>query len=515
MGMSQSPDWAQGALEEVMDDLLQTSVECFIDDVAIFTPASSSNPWTDHINLLNDVLTRLQAHGYQINPNKCSWAVKEAEFLGHWLTPTGVKPLRKKIEGIMALDEPKTLKQLRGFIGMVNFYRDFWKNRAHLMAPLTSLTKIDKKLFKSSWTDQHSKCFHEIKNMIAEDVLLTYPDPNKPFLIQETDASDLQLGAVIYQDGLPIAFFSRKLNAAQQRYPASDKEALCIQEVLQEYRNILYGAEIEIQTDHQNLTQRDLKSPRLLHWRLLIEEFAPQIKYIKGATNVVADGLSRLPLKPPERKQEPSNSAHDALELLADSMLYYPREVPVFPLGFENVRAHQLQDPIVLALKEQGVYQEQEFYGTNLICSLQNGQHKIVLPEALQEPAILWYHIVMGHGGATRLYQAINQFFFSPRLKARVEELVTTCDSCQRNKNMGPGYGHLPPRNDTSIPWEEIAIDLIGPWTIQIPYIGELSISALTAIDTATGLAELVRIDNKSSAHIALKLEHMWLSRYP
>jgi transposase InsO family protein len=121
----------------------------------------------------------------------------------------------------------------------------------------------------------------------------------------------------------------------------------------------------------------------------------------------------------------------------------------------------------------------------------------------------------MGHGGSTRLYQAISQFFFSPRLKARVEELVSTCDSCQRNKNIGPGYGHLPPRNDVSVPWEEIAIDLIGPWTIQIPYVGELQISALTAIDTATGLAELTRIDNKTAPHIALKLEHMWLSRYP
>ncbi len=137
--------------------------------------------------------------------------MKEGEFLGHWLTQTGVKPLRKKIEGIMSIVVPTTLKQLRGFIGMVNFYRDFWKSRAHLMAPLTLLTKIDKKQFKKAWTEQHSKCFHESKHMIAEDLLLTFPDPNRPFVIQ-TDASDLQLGAVIYQDDLPIAFFSQKLS---------------------------------------------------------------------------------------------------------------------------------------------------------------------------------------------------------------------------------------------------------------------------------------------------------------
>ena len=89
---------------------------------------------------------------------------------------------------------------------MVNYYRDFWKSHAHLMAPLTSLMKIDKKHFKEAWTNEHAKCFQAIKTMIAEVVLLSYPDPNKKFLIQ-TDASDLQLGAVIYQNGNPIAFF--------------------------------------------------------------------------------------------------------------------------------------------------------------------------------------------------------------------------------------------------------------------------------------------------------------------
>ena len=147
---------------------------------------------------------------------------------------------------------------------MVNFYQEYWHHRAHVMAPLTSLTKVPRKQFRSHWTPQHSAAFKAIKAMIAQEVLLTYPDPNLPFYI-ETDASDLQLGAVVYQNNKPIVFFSRKLTPAQTRYPASDKEALCIQEVLQEYRGILYGSEIHIRTDHQNLTQRNLRSPRLMH----------------------------------------------------------------------------------------------------------------------------------------------------------------------------------------------------------------------------------------------------------
>ena len=121
----------------------------------------------------------------------------------------------------------------------------------------------------------------------------------------------------------------------------------------------------------------------------------------------------------------------------------------------------------------------------------------------------------MGHVGATRLLQSLCSFFFAPNLKAAVEKHVYSCESCQRNKNQGRGYGHLPPRQDISIPWEEVAVDLIGPWQIIVEGVGQLRVQALTAIDTCTTLAELVRIENKTSAHVAFKFEQSWLSRYP
>jgi len=100
--------------------------------------------------------------------------------------------------------------------------------------------------------------------MIAQDVLLYYPDPNKPFDIV-TDASDYQLGGIISQLGHPVAFYSRKLTDAQRKYPTPDKEKLCIQEILEEFRDILYGAVINIKTDHKNLVSDSLKSNRLHH----------------------------------------------------------------------------------------------------------------------------------------------------------------------------------------------------------------------------------------------------------
>ena len=107
----------------------------------------------------------------------------------------------------MALDEPKTLKQLRAFIGMINFYRDTWGRRAHVLAPLTSLTKVDPKTFRRHWNTEHSKAFRAVKAMIANNVLLHYPIPNLPFDI-ETDASEYQLGGRILQEGKTVALGS-------------------------------------------------------------------------------------------------------------------------------------------------------------------------------------------------------------------------------------------------------------------------------------------------------------------
>jgi hypothetical protein len=149
------------------------------------------------------------------------------------MTPTGLKPWQKKIEPILALVPPKTVKQLRSFIGMINFYRDMWRHRAHILTPLTAMTKISNKEFTLHWNPECDKAFAAVKAMICQEVLLTYPNPDLPYDI-ETDASDKQLGAAIYQNSKPIAFFSRKLTSAQTRYPTIDKEC-CVHDAGTEF----------------------------------------------------------------------------------------------------------------------------------------------------------------------------------------------------------------------------------------------------------------------------------------
>jgi hypothetical protein len=118
-----------------------------------------------------------------------------------------------------------------------------------------------------------------MKRIISREVLLSYPDFSKTFVIH-TDASNTQLGAVISQDNRPIAFYSRKLNLAQTRYTTTERELLAIVETLKEFRNILLGQRIQIHTDHRNLTYKNFNTERVLRWRLILEEFGPELLYI-------------------------------------------------------------------------------------------------------------------------------------------------------------------------------------------------------------------------------------------
>ncbi|MGH7974186.1 MAG: RNase H-like domain-containing protein, partial [bacterium] len=133
-----------------------------------------------HLNQLRQSLTILQDCGFIINPMKYAWAVQSTEYLGYVFTQDGDKPMSNKIDAVMRLSRPTTSKQIRHFIGLVNYYRDMWPHRAHILAPLTRLTSNK---VKFEWGEEEEAAFKKMKSLITSDVLLRFPDHSKPFNI--------------------------------------------------------------------------------------------------------------------------------------------------------------------------------------------------------------------------------------------------------------------------------------------------------------------------------------------
>ena len=289
-----------------------------------------------------------------MNANKSKFCRSEVEYLGYLITQKSIKPQAKKVQALHNMATPRTRKELRSFLGLVNYYRDMTVRRSHIIAPLTKLTS---KKVPFVWTDVHQKAYDKIKMVLSKETLLRYPDFSKEFEIH-TDASQSQIGAVIAQDGKPIAFYSRRLTDCQTRYTTTERELLAIVETLKEFRNILLGQKIVIHTDHKNLTYANFNTDRVIRWRLIIEEYGPDLRYIEGPKNIVADALSRLGLKDnPDFKDmleqcnfyEHQILAAEAQEL-QDHCNHYMQEVmtanntPVIktmPIDLESIKEHQ------------------------------------------------------------------------------------------------------------------------------------------------------------------------------
>ena len=153
MGLCNSPDIFQEKMNELFAGF--DYVRAYIDDLLIVTKGS----FEDHLQDLDKVLEKLETAGLKINANKSKFAAHELEYLGYWISRDGIQPLVSKVEAIKNMATPKNRKKLRSFIGMINYYRDMWKKRSELLAPLTSLTSNDRKW---DWTETHQKAFETI-----------------------------------------------------------------------------------------------------------------------------------------------------------------------------------------------------------------------------------------------------------------------------------------------------------------------------------------------------------------
>ena len=391
---------------------------------------------------------------------------------------------------------------------MVNYYRDMWKRRSHYSAPLTGLISQTAKFI---WGPEQQKAFDRLKRVISRETLLAFPDFNKEFHIY-TDASAYQLGAVIMQDNKPLAFYSRKMNAAQRRYTTGEQELLSIVETLKEFKNILLGQKITVHTDHQNIVYGNLSNNRIARWRLLLEEYGPTYVHVAGENNVVADALSRMDA---DFEQE-MPSADNVVEM---SNALSKEKDEVFPMSPQLIAKYQRKDKTLIKALTKDLDKSKYLMLTVEGAELVSHEGKIYVPAQLQTKVVAWYHEYLAHPGQTRLEATIRQVYTWPKLREHVHQYSRTCKKCQLNKKQRKKYGYLPAKEAEVTPWKRVNVDLIGPYTIKNsndPDTAEpRKLRALTMIDPVTGWFEIKAISTPDASTVMDAFYEAWMCRYP
>jgi hypothetical protein len=244
-----------------------------------------------HLDHLCAVFTALRDARLLGNLEKCVFCTDRVSFLGYVVTPQGIEVDQAKVEAIQGWPVPKTITQVRSFLGLVGFYRHFVKDFSTIVAPLNALTK---KGVPFSWGTTQENAFTMLKDKLTHAPLLQLPNFNKIFEL-ECDASGIGLGGVLLQDGKPVAYFSEKLSGPVLNYSTYDKELYALVRTLETWQHYLWPKEFVIHSDHESL--KHIRSQGKLNrrhakWVEFIESFPYVIKHKKGKENVIADALS-------------------------------------------------------------------------------------------------------------------------------------------------------------------------------------------------------------------------------
>ena len=296
---------APAAFQREMQSILKTFPWCkvivYIDDILIL-----SNSFEEHMELVQKVLSTLNNHNIKLNPEKCQWFRPEVDFLGHHVSRTGITKQQKYIDKVDKFPRPETIRQLREFLGLVNFQRKFVPNCSQIQQPLSQLTggKGNKRL---TWTEEMIVAFDTLKAEMKKEIELTFPNylDTKNKLELWVDASETGAGACLAQrqDGQLkiIAYASMVFTSAQQKYSTLERELAAMRWGINTFKTFLYGIEFIVWTDHQPLIF--LHNMRLVDGRLArtlenLSDFNFIIKYTPGRMNHAADALSRIPIVP-------------------------------------------------------------------------------------------------------------------------------------------------------------------------------------------------------------------------
>ncbi|UYV61067.1 K02A2.6-like, partial [Cordylochernes scorpioides] len=514
-GITSAPEIFQRKMTQLLGNI--EGVVCFMDDIVVY-----GSSLEEHNERVRQVLKKIQEEGMTLNPEKCcQFGVKTVKFLGHTLSSEGLFIDEEKLDAITKMEAPRSTKELKSFLGMVNYLGKFIPNLADKLQPLNSLLSTKNEWV---WDEPQKKSFNLLKQELVSRPNFALFDPSRTTIVS-ADASSFGIGGVLRQeqpDGSlkPIAYVSRTLSETEKRYSQIEKEGLAIVWTCERLKDYVTGIKIHIETDHKPLiaifTSKSLEdmTPRLQRLKMRMMRYSYQISHIAGKKQIVADMLSRKPMSKPHKDE-----LEEELSAYIQSI-----EFPATEERLLEISRKQKEDSLCSQLAKycmsgwpknkrevdpelRGYWQFQEdlTYQNGLLL---RGQ-RILIPKTLRKDILEKLH--QGHFGINKCRSRAKESVWWLGISQEIERMVSSCTKCLKERK--PKHEPLMPSEFPIRPWQKVGMDLFylnGRWYLIVcdyysryPEISLLQnltaqevIGRLKSIFARHGTPETVRSDN-------------------
>lgn len=474
-GITSAPYIFQKIIDMTLINLNKVAV--FQDDVII-----GGNDKLEHIKNVTAVLQRLNDVGFTVKKEKCEFFKTSINYLGYHIDKNGCHTDKGKIDAILRAPEPKNVTELKGFLGMVNFYGRFVCKLADVLQPMYRLLS---KNVTWEWSKECSDAFVQVKNLLTKSPCLIHYNSELPLKLA-CDASSYGLGCVLSHvvngQERPIAYASRVLSKAECNYSQIEKEALSIIYGVKKFYQYLYGRHFTLLTDHQPLLTifgkkkgiPPMAANRLQRWAYFLTAFDFNIQYVCSSKHGNADCLSRLPINDLGLSLNENNSYND------DDFDYLKFiQASCFPVSAKNVSSETIKDVILKKVldytlhgwpNQTNVTDELRYYylKRNELSVEENcilWGYRIIIPVSLRNSLLCELHTT--HLGIVKMKSIARSTFWWPNIDIDIEEVANSCEFCQ-NERKNPPKNVSCKWNIPNGPWERIHMDFFGPINNQM-----------------------------------------------
>lgn len=463
-GLANAPAIFQRAMESLLVGI--DGVSIFLDDVCITGPTAEI-----HLVRLREVLSRLKEAGLKLQKDKCTFFQDSVTYLGYVIDKNGLRTCPRKVEAIAKAPRPTSVLEVKRFLGVVNYYRNFIPKASAILCPLHRLLRVD---VPWEWGDAEERAFENVKRELISDRVLAHFDPEKQ-LVLTVDASPYGIGALLAQrdgDGTerPLAYGSRSLSTSEKNYSQLQKEATAIVFGVKRFHQYLYGRQepFILKTDHRPLLSifgnklgvSIMAASRLQRYAIILSAYNYIPQYINSADNVVADYFSRAPVS------ETGSEADDDISFIKFL------NSNIAPITFEDIKDATLKDKTLQTVMNYMSHGWPRKINCRIVlpyfhcktdlesdggCLLRG--HRVVIPTVYRARILDELH--KGHFGIVKTKSIARERCWWPNIDRDISQWIGSCDKCSVTRSSPP---RVPPAAWPAPPaaWDRLHIDYLS-----------------------------------------------------